>query len=47
LIRLFFTFVETSYLNIDMSKFESSPKEENTALSPDSLKAYSKPILWP
>jgi len=36
-----FTCVETSYLNTDMSKFESSQKGESRAHSADSSKAYS------
>jgi len=37
-----FTFVETSYLNTDMRKFESSQKEESRAQTADSSKACSK-----
>ena len=40
---LFISFVESSYLNIEMYKFESSRKDESRAQSADSLKAYSKP----
>jgi len=32
-------FVETSYLNIGVNKFESLPKDESGAQSPDSSKA--------
>jgi len=37
------TFVESSYLDIDMCKFESSQKDESKAQSADSSKAFSKP----
>ena len=35
--------VESTYLNTDISKFESSQKDESRAMSADSLKAYWKP----
>jgi len=35
LIRLFVTNVETSYLNADLCKFDSSQNEESRALSAD------------
>jgi len=38
-----FTCLETSYLNTDMSKFESSQQDESRAQSADSSKAYSRP----
>jgi len=41
-IHLFATVLETSYLNTDMCKFESSHEGESRALSADSAKAYSK-----
>jgi len=34
---------ESTYVNVDMCKFESSQKDENRAQSTDSLKAYRKP----
>ena len=42
-IHLFVTFVETSYLNTDICKFESSQKEEIRVMSADYLEVHSKP----
>jgi len=36
------TIVESTHLNINMCKFESSPKDESRLLSADSSKAYRK-----
>jgi len=36
--------VETSYLDIDVYKFESPHKDESRAQSGDSSKAYCKPV---
>jgi len=45
-IHYFVMFVETSYLNTDMCKFESSQKEESRAKSADSSKHHSKFITF-
>jgi len=37
-----FTYVEASYLNTDMCKFESSQNEESRTFLTDSSKAYSR-----
>jgi len=37
--------VESSYMNIDMCKSESSQKNESRAQSADSSQAYRKPSL--
>jgi len=39
-------FVETSYLNTGMCRFESSQSEESRAQSPGSLKVCSKPRVF-
>ena len=43
IISLFTPIVESSYLNIDMCKFESSQKDESRKQSHDSSEAYRKP----
>jgi len=40
---MFISHMESSYLNTDMCRFESSQNDKSRAQSADSTKAYSKP----
>ena len=46
IISLFTPIVESTYLSIDMCKFESSQKDESRTQSSDSSEAYRKPSAF-